>query len=176
MGDVVSLIESAVAVQQEEIEAESAERMMKAQLNLNDFIEMNRQVRKMGGVSKLISALPGGDKAMASGQVDEGAFDHMEVIINSMTKAEREKPDLLNGSRRARIAAGAGVTVSDVNQLMKKFNETKKMMKKMMPAMEEMQGGRKGKKGKKGRRRRGIPGMGGMSMSDIKKLQDMMGQ
>ena len=104
----------------------------------------------MGGMSKLISALPGGDKAMAQGQVDEGALDHMEVIINSMTKAEREKPDLLNGSRRARIAAGAGVTVSDVNQLMKKFNETKKMMKKMMPAVEDLQGGQEGQEGQEG--------------------------
>ena len=177
MGDVVSLIESAVKVQQEEVEQEQAERMMRANLTLNDFIDMNRQIRKMGGISKLISALPGGDKAMSQGQVDEGALDHMEVIINSMTKAEREKPDLLNGSRRARIAAGAGVTVSDVNQLIKKFNETKKMMKKMMPAVEDLQGGKKGKKGKKGRRRRmGLPGMGGMSMADIKKLQDMMGE
>ncbi len=178
MGDVVSLIESAVKVQQEEVEQEQAERMMSANLTLNDFIDMNRQIRKMGGVSKLLSALPGGDKAMAAGQVDEGAFDHMEVIINSMSKAERERPDLLNGSRRARIAAGAGVTVSDVNQLMKKFNETKKMMKKMMPAMEDMQGGKKGKKGKKGRRRRmGLPGgMGGMNMADLKKLQDMLGE
>uniref|UniRef100_UPI00260F3FA3 signal recognition particle protein n=1 Tax=uncultured Slackia sp. TaxID=665903 RepID=UPI00260F3FA3 len=134
MGDVVSLIESAVKVQQEEVEQEQAERMMRANLTLNDFIDMNRQIRKMGGISKLISALPGGDKAMAAGQVDEGALDHMEVIINSMTKAEREKPDLLNGSRRARIAAGAGVTVSDVNQLIKKFNETKKMMKKISTA------------------------------------------
>ena len=110
--------------------------------------------------------------------MDENAFDHMEVIINSMSKAEREKPELLNGSRRARIAAGAGVSVSDVNQLMKKFNETKKMMKKMMPAVEEMQGGKKGKKGKKGRRRRmGLPGgMGGMNMADLKKLQDMLGE
>ncbi|MFR8300260.1 MAG: signal recognition particle protein, partial [Gordonibacter urolithinfaciens] len=177
MGDVVSLIESAVKVQQEEVEQEQAERMMRANLTLNDFIDMNRQIRKMGGISKLISALPGGDKAMSQGQVDEGALDHMEVIINSMTKAEREKPDLLNGSRRARIAAGAGVTVSDVNQLIKKFNETKKMMKKMMPAVEDLQGGKKGRKGKKGRRRRmGLPGMGGMSMADIKKLQDMMGE
>lgn len=178
MGDVVSLIESAVKVQQEEVEQEQAERMMSANLTLNDFIDMNRQIRKMGGVSKLLSALPGGDKAMAAGQVDEGAFDRMEVIINSMSKAERERPDLLNGSRRARIAAGAGVTVSDVNQLMKKFNETKKMMKKMMPAMEDMQGGKKGKKGKKGRRRRmGLPGgMGGMNMADLKKLQDMLGE
>ena len=170
MGDVVSLIESAVKVQQEEIEQEQAERMMRANLNLNDFIEMNRQIRKMGGIAKLVSALPGGDKAMAAGQVDEGALDHMEVIINSMTKAEREKPDLLNGSRRARIAAGAGVTVSDVNQLIRKFNEAQKMMKKMMPAVEDMQGGKKGRKGKKGRRRRmGLPGMGGMSMARLEK-------
>ena len=175
MGDMVSLIESAVKVQQEEIEQEQAERMMRANLNLNDFIEMNRQIRKMGGIAKLVSALPGGDKAMAAGQVDEGALDHMEVIINSMTKAERERPELLNGSRRARIAAGAGVTVPEVNQLVKKFNETKKMMKRFMPATEEMAGGKRGKKGKKGRRRRmGLPG--GMSMADLRKLQDMMGE
>ena len=97
----------------------------------------------------------------------------MEVIINSMTKAEREKPDLLNGSRRARIAAGAGVSVTEVNQLMKQFNETKKMMKKMMPSVDELSG----KKGKKGKRRRRIPGMpGGMSMADIKKVQAMLEQ
>ena len=173
MGDMVSLIESAVRVQQEAEEAETAKRLAKSQLTLNDFVDMNRQIRKMGGVRKLVSALPGGDKALGSGQVDEGALDHMEVIINSMTKAEREKPDLLNGSRRARIAAGAGVSVTEVNQLMKKFNETKKMMKRMMPAVEDMGG--KGKKGKKGKRRRGIPGMGGMKMSDLKKIQDMMG-
>ena len=174
MGDMLSLIESAVKVQQQEEEQAETERLMKSQLTLNDFVTMNRQIRKMGGVSKLISALPGGDKALGQGQVDEGALDRMEVIINSMTKAEREKPDLLNGSRRARIAAGAGVSVTEVNQLMKKFNETKKMMKRMMPAVEEMGG--KGKRGKKGkRRRRGIPGMGGMKMSDLKKIQDMMG-
>ncbi|MEE0844747.1 MAG: signal recognition particle protein [Eggerthellaceae bacterium] len=175
MGDVISLIESAVRVQQEEEEAEIAEHLAKSELTLDDFIEMNRQVRKMGGIAKLISALPGGDKAMASGQVDENALDHMEVIIHSMTKQERAKPDILNGSRRARIARGAGVTVTDVNQVIKKFNETKKMMKKMMPAAQDMLAGRgkKGKKGKKGRRR-GFPGMPGLKMSDLKKLQDMM--
>ena len=95
----------------------------------------------------------------------------------AMTKAERAKPELLNGSRRARIAKGAGVTVTDVNQMMKKFNETKKMVKQATAGMEQ-QASRKGKKGKKGKRRRGlgIPGMGGMSMSDLKKIQDMMGQ
>ena len=173
MGDMVSLIESAVRVQQETEEAETAKRLAKSQLTLNDFIDMNRQIRKMGGVRKLVSALPGGDKALGAGQVDEGALDHMEVIINSMTKAEREKPDILNGSRRARIAAGAGVSVTEVNQLIKQFNETKKMMKKMMPPADELSG----KKGKKGKRRRRIPGMpGGMSIADIKKVQAMLEQ
>ncbi|MCI8468856.1 MAG: signal recognition particle protein, partial [Eggerthellaceae bacterium] len=174
MGDMVSLIESAVRVQQEEEEAVEAERMARGNITLDDFITMNRQIRKMGGVSKLISALPGGDKALGAGQVDEGALDAMEVIINSMTKEERARPEVLNGSRRARIAAGAGVTVPEVNQLIKKFNETRKMVKKMTAGMEQ-QAGKKGKKGK-GRRRRGLPGMGGMSMADLRKIQDMMGE
>ena len=135
---------------------------------------MNRQVRKMGGISKLLSALPGGDKALGEGQVDEHALDDMEVIINSMTRAERAKPEILNGSRRARIAAGAGVTVTQVNQLIAKFNETRKMVRKMTANMGQ-QAGRKGKKGK-GRRRGGLPGMGGMSMADLRSLQDMMGR
>ncbi len=176
MGDMVSLIEQAVRVQQEADEQEAAERLMSQSLTLDDFIEMNRQIRKMGGVSKFISALPGGDKAMASGQVDEGALDDMEAIINSMTKEERQRPDILNGSRRARIAKGAGVSVTEVNQLVKKFNETKKMVKRMMPAMETLQGG-KGKKGRKGKRRRGVPGLpAGMSMSDLKNIANMLGQ
>ena len=182
MGDMVSLIESAVKVQQEEEEAEAVERMRRMDLNLNDFIDMNRQIRKMGGVGKLVSALPGGDKMMSQGQVDEHALDRMEVIINSMTKQEREKPDVINGSRRARIAAGAGVTVTQVNQLMKQYSETRKQVKKMMNqfnAAEQQGRGRKGKKGKKGRkgrgaRRMGMPGLGGMSMADLRKIQDMM--
>ena len=185
MGDVVSLIETAVKVQQEEEEAEATERLRRMDLTLNDFLDMNRQIRKMGGVSKLVSALPGGDKMVSQGQVDEHALDRMETIINSMTKQEREKPDIINGSRRARIAAGAGVTVTSVNQLMKQYAETRKQVKKMVSQyglMEEQGRGRKGKKGKKGKKgsrgRRGgrmaIPGMGGMSMADLKKIQDMM--
>jgi len=172
MGDMVSLIESAAKLQEEEYEEEQEQRILASQLNLNDFIDMNRQVRKMGGISKLVSALPGGDKAMASGQVNEGAFDQMEVIINSMTKAERLKPDILNGGRRARIAQGAGVHVSDVNQLIKKFNETKKMIKQLMPNA-EFSKPKKGKKGKQ-KKRRGMPGMGGMGFAEMKKIQDMM--
>ena len=177
MGDVVSLIETAVRVQQQEdaIEAEEADRMAKGNLTFDDFITMNRQIQKMGGVSKLISALPGGDKALGSGQVDEAALDRMEVIINSMTKKEREKPETLNGSRRARIAKGAGTTVQEVNQVIKKFNETKKMVRKMTANMEQSRKGKKGKKGKKSRGLR-IPGMGGMSMSEMRELQKMLEQ
>ncbi len=174
MGDMVSIIESAVRVQQEEEEAVEAERMSAGNLTLNDFITMNRQVHKMGGISKLVSSLPGGDKALGSGQVDEDALDNMEVIINSMTKEERNKPEILNGSRRARIAAGSGVTVTEVNQLIKNFNETRKMMKKMMGSVDQ-QASRKGKRGKS-RRNRAIPGMGGMSLSDLRNLSDMMKQ
>ncbi|MBE6465363.1 signal recognition particle protein [Denitrobacterium detoxificans] len=174
MGDVVSLIESATKLQEEQLEAEQTERMMKAQLNLNDFLEMNKRVRKMGGISKLVSALPGGDKALSQGQVDTSALDRMENIIFSMTAEERLHPDILNGSRRARIARGAGVSVTEVNQVMKKFNETKKMLKQMMPT-EDMSAGRKGKKGKK-RRRRGLPGMPGMNLKDLQKIQDMLDQ
>lgn len=173
MGDVISLIETASQIRAEEIEQEEAERMMRADLNLNDFLTINKQVRKIGGIQKLVSALPGGDKALKDGQVNENALDEMEVIINSMTKEEREKPSVLNGSRRARVASGAGVSVTQVNQMMKKYNETRKMMKQMIAQQEQMMGTRKGKKGKK-KRRRSLPGMGGLGMGDLKRLQDMI--
>ena len=180
MGDVVSLIESAVAANDEKMEAEQAERLMKARLTLDDFIDMNRQVRKMGGVAKLVSALPGGDKALGAGQIDESALDRMEHIIQSMTPAERQKPEILNGSRRARIARGAGVSVTEVNGVIKNYNETKKMLKKLAPDgdFSNLKGGKRGKKGKRGKRRRiGIPGMGGlggMNMEEIKALGEQL--
>lgn len=180
MGDMVSLIESAVKVQQDELREEEAQRLAHADLNLNDFLEMNKQIKKIGGISKFIGALPGGDRALSSGKVDEKIFERMETIIFSMTKEEREKPDCINGRRRARIAAGAGVSVTDVNQLMKKYGETRKMVRKMMPTLQEsaehFKKGKKGKKGKLKRRFGGMPGMGmGMpGMGDLKKLQDML--
>ena len=174
MGDVVTLIEKAQAVVDEEMSQAEAERMARAELTFDDFLTINRQVRKLGGIGSLLKALPGGEKALGSGQVDEGALDKMEVIIHSMTKAERAKPTIINGSRRQRIAAGAGVQVFDVNQLIKQFDETRKTIKKMQTAM----GGKgKGKgKGKKGRGRgmRSIPGLGGMSGADLKSLEDML--
>lgn len=180
MGDVVSIIESASKLRAEEIEQAEAERMARGNLTLNDFLLMKQQIGKMGGVQKLISALPGGDKAMREGQVNEHALDEMAVIIGSMTKREREHPEILNGSRKARIAAGAGVRVFQVNQLLKQFMETKKMVRSMMNAQEAQMNrkgkgkGKKGKKGKGGKRRMGLPGMGGMSMADVKKMQEMM--
>lgn len=180
MGDVVSIIESASKLRAEEIEQPEAERMARGNLTLNDFLLMKQQIGKMGGVQKLISALPGGDKAMREGQVNEHALDEMAVIIGSMTKREREHPEILNGSRKARIAAGAGVKVFQVNQLLKQFMETKKMVRSMMNAQEAQMNrkgkgkGKKGKKGKGGKRRMGLPGMGGMSMADVKKMQEMM--
>ena len=180
MGDVVSIIESASKLRAEEIEQAEAERMARGNLTLNDFLLMKQQIGKMGGVQKLISALPGGDKAMREGQVNEHALDEMAVIIGSMTKREREHPEILNGSCKARIAAGAGVKVFQVNQLLKQFMETKKMVRSMMNAQEAQMNrkgkgkGKKGKKGKGGKRRMGLPGMGGMSMADVKKMQEMM--
>jgi signal recognition particle subunit SRP54 len=137
----------------------------------------------MGGVRKLVSAMPGGDQAMAKGQIDEGALDRMETVIYSMTQEERDHPEVLNGSRRARIAAGAGVQVQDVNWVIKQYNETKKMFKQFMAVEDQMPGNRKqrrsknkkkGKKGKKGNagRRAALPG--GMSMRDLRKMQSLI--
>ena len=177
MGDVISLIETAAKIETEQFEAEEAERIARANLNLNDFLMMQKQISKIGGIKKLVSALPGGDKAMRQGQVNEHALDEMVIIINSMTKYEREHPECLNGSRRARVAKGAGVEVYQVNQLMKKFNEARKMMKKVMAVQEGTEiNNRQRKKGKKNKRkaRRAIPGMGGMSPADLKKMQQML--
>ena len=173
MGDVVSLIEQASRIEADEAERTSAERMARAQFTLDVFLQVKKQIARLGGISKLVSALPGGDRAMASGKVDTGALDRMETVIFSMTSYERAHPDALNASRRRRVAAGAGVTVQDVNQVIKQFNETKKMMKRTMSQVDPSGGGKKGKKGKRGKRRRSmLPG--GMSMKDLKAIEDMM--
>ncbi|MGI6216305.1 MAG: signal recognition particle protein [Coriobacteriales bacterium] len=187
MGDMVTLIEQAQMAADKEIEEEEAERLARADLTLDDFILMNKQLHKMGGASKFIQALPGGEKALDSGQVQMDFFDRAEVIVNSMTKEERRKPAVLNGSRRARIAKGAGVQVSEVNQVIAKFNETRKVLKKMYAMTGQKptkkrptKGGKGSRKAKRRAEKRGrggmgtVPGMGGnLSMRDLKKLQDM---
>lgn len=131
MGDVMSLIEKA----QESIDQEKAEelekRLAKNQFTLEDFLDQIGQVRKMGGLSKIMDMMPGVSGKVSGDQMDEGEkeFRKMEAIILSMTPAERKNPQLLNASRRKRIAAGAGTTVNKVNQLIKKYEDTKKLMK-----------------------------------------------
>ena len=134
MGDMLSLIEKA----QEEYDDAQAkrleERIRKNQFTLEDFLEQFGQVRKMGGLGKIFDMLPGANtKAMKEIDLDESEkeFARMEAIILSMTKKEREDPSILNASRRKRIAAGSGQPVSSVNQLIKKYEETKKLMKQL---------------------------------------------
>ena len=165
MGDVVSVIERAIEIQDREMEEAEAERLARADFDFNDFLQVISQTRKMGGIGKLVSALPGGDKALNAGQVDEHELDRTEAIINSMTKEERRKPSLLNGSRRKRIADGCGMSIQQVNQLIKRYNETRKQVKKMMSSMNQP-----GKKGKCGRRRMGIPGLGDIDLSQLKNM------
>lgn len=132
MGDVIGLIEKAEAAFDAPTAQKQAERMLKGQMNLEDFIEQLRTIKKMGPISQILEMLPGGMGQMAR-QIDprdaERSMKQTEAIINSMTRHERRNPDLLNASRRRRIAAGSGTDVQDVNRLMKQFREMQKMMK-----------------------------------------------
>ena len=157
MGDVISLIEKASAIAEEQVSEEEAKRFAKSEFTFDDFLASMKQIKKMGGLAGLLSSLPGGDKALASGQVDEHELDRIEAIIHSMTAEERRKPNVINGSRRERIAKGAGVQVYDVNQLIKRFTETKKMMKKY--SAERVAKGKK-------HRGRGAKGFGGLNLPD----------
>jgi signal recognition particle subunit SRP54 len=132
MGDVVSLIEKAQeAADASEVDEATAKRITGGHFDLEDFRTQLKQVKKMGGLAGVLSALPGGGamKAVKDANVDESVLDRIEAIISSMTTQERKKPEVINGSRRLRIAKGAGVEVSDVNQLLKQFAQTRKLMK-----------------------------------------------
>ncbi|MDY2626035.1 MAG: signal recognition particle protein [Coriobacteriales bacterium] len=159
-GDVVSLIEAAVEANDRQVSEAEAKRLAKADLTLDDFVNQLVKVRKMGGLAKIISALPGGDEAIRNGQVDERQLDQVLAIVRSMTPAERQKPSIINGERRARIAKGSGVQVQQVNQLLKRFNEAKKMTKKMTAQLN-------GKGGKRLRRK--------MGKGDLSGFQDLLG-
>ncbi|HBB80795.1 MAG TPA: signal recognition particle protein, partial [Cryomorphaceae bacterium] len=139
MGDVVSLVERA----QEQFDEENARQMSKkiAQdaFGFDDFMEQIQQIKKMGNMKDLLGMIPGMGKAMKNVDIDDDAFKHIEAMINSMTLSERQNPDIINGSRRKRIATGAGRTVQDVNSLLKQFTDMRKMMKMMQSG-----GGRRG--------------------------------
>ncbi|MGB4609731.1 MAG: signal recognition particle protein [Saccharofermentanales bacterium] len=129
MGDVLTLIEKASAAIDEKKAQEAYERMRKNQFTLDDMLEQFEQMNKMGGIQSILSMLPGVGKKIDTDSVDDKRMQRTAAIIKSMTPKERAMPKILNASRRKRIAAGSGVQVSDVNQLIKQYNEMQKMMK-----------------------------------------------
>ncbi|GGG12599.1 signal recognition particle protein [Paenibacillus abyssi] len=155
MGDMLSLIEKAQSNIDAEKAAEMERKMRNAEFTFDDFLEQMAQVRKMGPIDQLLEMMPGMNKmkGLKDIKVDERQIARVEAIVKSMTKEEKGKPDLLNHSRRKRIAAGSGTTVADVNRLIKQFDDMRKMMKQfssMMGGPNGPKGGKKGMKGMKG--------------------------
>jgi signal recognition particle subunit SRP54 len=149
MGDVLSLIEKAEQVFEKEQAEETAARLMEGEFTLDDFLDTMQQVRKMGPLSSLVGMLPGVPKELKQANVDDAELGRVEAIIRSMTPDERRRPEMINGSRRLRIANGSGTTTGEVNRLVNQFREMQKMMKRM--------GGMGSKKGK--RRMPAMPAM-----------------
>ncbi|MGL4332590.1 MAG: signal recognition particle protein [Bacteroidales bacterium] len=131
MGDIVSLVERA----QEQYDEEEARRLQKKiaknQFDFNDFLSQINQIKKMGNLKELASMIPGVGKAIKDLDIDDNAFKSVEAIIYSMTPDERSNPQIINGSRRQRIAKGSGTTIQEVNRLLKQFEDTRKMMRMM---------------------------------------------
>ena len=137
MGDVVGIIEEAQKLADDQ-QAADAERMLREGFTMDDLLTQMQQIRKMGGLQKLVGMIPGMERAMAQqpgANVDDSQMVRIEAIIHSMTKEERAKPKIINGQRRKRIAAGSGRTVQEVNQLIKQWGEMNKMMGKMRGMM-----------------------------------------
>ncbi len=129
MGDVISLVERAQEQFDEEEARRIKKRLVKDQFDFNDFLNQINQIKKMGSMKDLVSMIPGVGKMMRDVEIKDDAFKQIEAIIYSMSPAERANPSIINASRRQRIAAGSGTTVTEVNRLMKQFEETRKMMK-----------------------------------------------
>ena len=146
MGDVVSLVERAQEQFDEEQARKLKKKLIKDQFNFNDFREQINQIKKMGNLKDLASMIPGMGKMLKNVEIPDDAFMQTEAIIDSMTPAEREQPEIINARRRERIAKGSGTTVADVNRLLKQFEDTRKMMKAvagggMQQKMRQMQRG-----------------------------------
>ncbi|MDO5118585.1 MAG: signal recognition particle protein [Coriobacteriales bacterium] len=141
MGDVIGIIEQAQKVADEK-DIINAERMLREGFTMDDMLDQMNQIRKMGGLSKLIGMIPGGDRALSQmgGNLDESQITRIEAMIHSMTPEERRQPKKINGQRRKRIAAGSGRSVQEVNQLLKQWSEMNKMMGKMKSMANDMGG------------------------------------
>jgi signal recognition particle subunit SRP54 len=131
MGDVVSLIERAEETLDEKKAKELEQKLRKAEFTLDDLLDQLKQIRKMGSLGSLLKMIPGVGKQLRGLNVDDRQLDRVEAIILSMTPDERRRPELINGSRRARIAKGSGTSVQQINQLLLQHKQMKKMMKQM---------------------------------------------
>jgi len=151
MGDVVTLIEKAQETFDTHTTSEMEARLASGAFTLDDFLAQLQQVRKMGSLTDILALVPGANKLPKDAKLDEGALTRVEAVIRSMTEGERRKPSSINGSRRERIAAGAGVSVFDVNQVLKQFAQAQKLVKQMSQM----------RKGGKRKRMRGIPSLPG---------------
>ena len=129
MGDVVTLVERMQREYDEKKAMELQKKIAKNQFDFNDFLAQIEQIKKMGNLKDLASMIPGVGKAIKDVEIDDNAFKSIEAIIYSMTPAERANPEIINGSRRQRIAKGSGTSMQDVNRLLKQFEETRKMMR-----------------------------------------------
>jgi signal recognition particle subunit SRP54 len=146
MGDVLTLVEKAEQQFDEDQAAELERKIRKEQFTLDDFLDQLKQIRKMGPLSGLLKMIPGVGSQLGNVKVDDRELDRLQAIITSMTPEERANPQVLNGSRRRRIARGSGTSVQAVNQLVKQFAQMKKMMRQLqqgkMPSMQQLAGGR----------------------------------
>lgn len=129
MGDIVSLVERAQQQYDEEEARRLQKKIAKNQFDFNDFMAQIAQIKKMGNLKDLASMIPGVGKAIKDVDIDDNAFKGIEAIIQSMTPLERRNPEIINGSRRQRIAKGSGTSLQEVNRLLKQFESTRKMMK-----------------------------------------------
>jgi signal recognition particle subunit SRP54 len=168
MGDMLTLIEQAEqAFEKDQAEA-AAEKLLEGEFTLDDFLEQMQQLKKMGPLGNILGMMPGMPKELKGAQIGDDELRPVEAIIRSMTAEERRKPEIINGSRRNRIALGSGTSVAQVTQLVKQFGEMQKMMKRMGGAMGMGRSGKKGKQkgGKPGKGKRGgmlgMPGMPGL--------------
>ena len=141
MGDMLTLIEKAQNQVNEKDAQKLAQKLKESSFDMNDLLDQMRQIRKMGPLKQIMSMLPGVGKQLENVDVDDRQMYRIEAIITSMTPKEREKPSIINPSRKRRIAAGSGTKVEDVNKLLRQFEQMQKMMKQL--------GGMKGKKGKR---------------------------
>ena len=157
MGDMLTLIEKAEEVYEKEGAEEAAQRLMDGSFTLDDFLDQMQQLKKMGPLSGIVGMIPGMPKELKNAKIEDEQLSQVEAIIRSMTPAERADVELIDGSRRARIANGAGADPGDVGQLVKQFKEMQKMMKRI-PGFSGTKKGRGGKKkGKKGGRTTAAP-------------------